>query len=715
MRVLTGVFVGCALSFATQAATFVNLQSQPGDPTLGGAQRVEYDLHLEADQTVKYVMTVTPNEAGGVDFLRALPCIPGQLCASNNDFTHIQFAPAAGQTFGVGTYSQAQRYSKTPGSNPGFFADEQGRDVAACATITGSYVVRELVRAADGTVQRFAADFEQHCKGQPDALYGAVRFNSDVPYVRPVGFAIGSVRYASGATDPIGMGAADAFIVLDGHTATNGSTRNAVHLELQSSDGTPVWVLDFAAPNNDPLQPGGYGSAVFPRTSPSQPSLTVSNAGHTCAANTASFRIFDIAWSSTNGLERFAADITVTCNGVSDSLDAGVRYNSTQPYIAVNSTHAMIDLPEGPVTISVDGTTKDCGMGTTAVFYPAATLSMGLPKYIATPYAAFDFLAQNCVPSSAVRFSVEYPNPLPPTAQWWKFGPTLLDNVAHWYVVPSTVDGNRITFTIIDGDLGDDDLRTNGTVHDLGVLGIPGGMFQDLWWSGSAENGWGLTIAQHRDVLFGNLFVYDAQGAPTWYVMPSGSWNAAHTAYTGNLYLPSGSPFFAYDASRFNVGAAVGTAKLTFADANNATLDYSINGVTGHKDITRLEFGPNSPPTDQPLADLWWGGSAQNGWGIALMEQYNSLFGLWFTYDANGKATWFVMPSGDWAARNDYQGKIYRAAGPPWVGVPYDASRHRLTEVGTFRYRFGGDAAAATFDFSVDGKAGSINLGRVPF
>jgi hypothetical protein len=62
---------------------------------------------------------------------------------------------------------------------------------------------------------------------------------------------------------------------------------------------------------------------------------------------------------------------------------------------------------------------------------------------------------------------------------------------------------------------------------------------------------------------------------------------------------------------------------------------------------------------------------------------------------------------------NDWQGKIYRADGPPWLGVTYDPSRYKITEVGTFRYRFSGDGAI--FDYTVDGRSGSINLTRIPF
>src|SRR5690349_7300832 len=77
--------------------------------------------------------------------------------------------------------------------------------------------------------------------------------------------------------------------------------------------------------------------------------------------------------------------------------------------------------------------------------------------------------------------------------------------------------------------------------------------YQDMWWSGPGENGWGMSIVQHRDILFGVIYAYDDAGKPTWYVLPGGTWNDAKTAFTGALYLPTGTPYGAYDATKFNV------------------------------------------------------------------------------------------------------------------------------------------------------------------
>src|SRR6185436_8136688 len=102
----------------------------------------------------------------------------------------------------------------------------------------------------------------------------------------------------------------------------------------------------------------------------------------------------------------------------------------------------------------------------------------------------------------------------PPTAQWWVLGRTFADRTPHWYVIPSTVSGNRISISILDSSDGDGDITNNGAIASLGMVAVPGGAMQDLWWSGLAENGWGMTLVQHRDVLFANVFVYDANGNP---------------------------------------------------------------------------------------------------------------------------------------------------------------------------------------------------------
>ena len=237
--------------------------------------------------------------------------------------------------------------------------------------------------------------------------------------------------------------------------------------------------------------------------------------------------------------------------------------------------------------------------------------------------------------------------------------------------------------------------------------------WQDMWWGGLSENGWGVSVVQHRDVLFAVIYAYDSQGRPTWYVMPGGAWNAEQTAYTGALYSPRGAPFDAYDAKSFAVGAPVGAATLRYLDAGNGVLEYTINGVSSTRFITRQRFGVEEQPLATSFADMWWGGLEQNGWGIAVLQQYRALFGVWFTYDSAGAPTWFVMPSGFWRDASTYEGRLYRANGAAWLGVPYDARAFRTTDVGNYRIRFAGEQA--TFEYTIDGRSGTMALSRQPF
>jgi hypothetical protein len=242
----------------------------------------------------------------------------------------------------------------------------------------------------------------------------------------------------------------------------------------------------------------------------------------------------------------------------------------------------------------------------------------------------------------------------------------------------------------------------------------PPSPLQDMWWAGAPENGWGMSVVQHRDLLFSVVYAYDDAGKPVWYVMPAGKWNEAKTAFTGALYLPTGTPYSAYDASKLVVNAPVGSATLTFNGASRAVFEYTIAGISGRKTLARQPFGPaESGAPLKGLGDMWWGGAQQNGWGIAVLQQYKSLFAVWFTYDAQGKPTWFVMPAGHWDTMDSYAGRLFRATGSAWLGVQYDPTKLEAIDVGSFRFRFSGDTA--TFDYTIDGAPGTLPLMRQGF
>lgn len=238
--------------------------------------------------------------------------------------------------------------------------------------------------------------------------------------------------------------------------------------------------------------------------------------------------------------------------------------------------------------------------------------------------------------------------------------------------------------------------------------------YQDLWWAGPQENGWGMSLTQHGATIFGAMYIYDAQGRPVWVVMSSGTWDAGFTTYTGALYAPAGSWFGNYDASRLAVGNAVGQASLRFHDLNTATLTYTINGVSGAKAITRQGFGPVDSTPIATYSDLWWGGPSQNGWGVAISQQYRTLFAVWYTYDQAGRTVWYVVPGGSWTAANIYTGIAYRTTGSPWLGGAYDPAAFNPQPVGNVTFTFN-DLSNAVMSYTIDGVSGTKAIVRQPF
>jgi hypothetical protein len=111
--------------------------------------------------------------------------------------------------------------------------------------------------------------------------------------------------------------------------------------------------------------------------------------------------------------------------------------------------------------------------------------------------------------------------------------------------------------------------------------------------------------------------------------------------------------------------------------------------------------------------DLWWN-PAESGWGLNLVQHPSgTIFGVWYTYDADGKRTWFVLPSGSWSSGNVYSGPLYATAGPAYNG-PFNPALVQRTLVGSATLTFT-DSANGTFAFSVNGVGGVKAITRIPY
>jgi hypothetical protein len=113
--------------------------------------------------------------------------------------------------------------------------------------------------------------------------------------------------------------------------------------------------------------------------------------------------------------------------------------------------------------------------------------------------------------------------------------------------------------------------------------------FSDQWWVPS-ESGWGASVLQQKDVLFIDLFVYDAGGVPIWYTAAAylqAPGANGHIVFTGDLYQTNG-PWFGGPFNPASVTShRVGSLTFDASSSDTAALFYSVNGVNVVKDVTR--------------------------------------------------------------------------------------------------------------------------------
>ncbi|MBK7658590.1 MAG: hypothetical protein IPJ28_05325 [Betaproteobacteria bacterium] len=100
----------------------------------------------------------------------------------------------------------------------------------------------------------------------------------------------------------------------------------------------------------------------------------------------------------------------------------------------------------------------------------------------------------------------------------------------------------------------------------------------------------GMNINQQSNIVFATLFTYAADGSPQWLVLSEGR-EQPDGSFSGTLYRTSGPAFGANPWSPTGVTlAAVGTMRIAFTNADNATLTYTLDGVAVTKNIERQRF-----------------------------------------------------------------------------------------------------------------------------
>lgn len=230
--------------------------------------------------------------------------------------------------------------------------------------------------------------------------------------------------------------------------------------------------------------------------------------------------------------------------------------------------------------------------------------------------------------------------------------------------------------------------------------------YSDIWWNPS-ESGWGMTIADHETQLFAVWYTYDANGRPTWFVIPGGEFTQNRRIFNGTLYQTRGPCYreATFDPSRVTV-TPVGSATIDFAPTDLpsgwARFSGSMGSTSWSKAITRTPFGNAAPDWGKDFTDIWWN-STESGWGLTLAQHGNNVFGVLFTYDCDGSPLFVVLPGVTMHSPSAFSGTLYTTTSRSgWWGSPtFDASGVTVTPVGTTSIAFSG--RNGQFGYTING------------
>jgi hypothetical protein len=250
----------------------------------------------------------------------------------------------------------------------------------------------------------------------------------------------------------------------------------------------------------------------------------------------------------------------------------------------------------------------------------------------------------------------------------------------------------------------------------------PASNFQGLWYNAPAESevGWGINFAHEGDVIFATWFTYDAGGRALWLTMTANK--SGEYFYTGTISQTRGPPFDAvpFNPARVSV-TEVGKGTLIFADADNGSFTYTVNGISQTKYLTRQVFGASPACVFGAQADLalatnfqglWYAdpGESEAGWGVNFAHQGDTIFATWFTYDFDGSPLWLSGTAHE-SSPGVFTGTLNRTTGPAFSATPWNRSAVTVVPVGTYRLTFA-NGNHATFAYVVNGVAQSKPITR---
>ncbi len=225
------------------------------------------------------------------------------------------------------------------------------------------------------------------------------------------------------------------------------------------------------------------------------------------------------------------------------------------------------------------------------------------------------------------------------------------------------------------------------------------------WWWNPAEGGRGYAIEKQGDKIFFAAFLYDAVGAPLWYVatgkMVGGVFTADLQHYVNGQTLtgPYKSP---------TLLPSPGKVAIEFTSGSTGVMSWP----GGLVPIQRFDIVPGGSKlaASSTMQRGWWWNPSEGGRGFAMEIQGDAFFMAGFMYDAEGAPRWYLA-QGSLSGPNTFSGKLVQYGGGQQLKGAYTAANVTNDNVAPLTISF---PTATTVQMQPQGAA-PINLSRYTF
>ena len=196
--------------------------------------------------------------------------------------------------------------------------------------ISGRYRILDIATTADGHIARLAVDFAQQTEGMGAAIFGKIRYRSNVSLGTP---ALEPTYQTSGALNFTTESGVEHAFALDRFLFVAG-TRADRSLELYypgAAVNSEYWDLDLAAADDAPITNGSYVDAErYPFQAAGHPGLDFNYDGHGCNDVGGGFDVSEVAYDRIAGAPtRLDATFARFCEQSTTPLTGHIDFTTT--------------------------------------------------------------------------------------------------------------------------------------------------------------------------------------------------------------------------------------------------------------------------------------------------------------------------------------------------------------------------------------------------